>query len=93
MSPVEIEHVVGSGPGVLEAGVCGVPDSLLGEVPVAYIVPGPDWSGDTGLRAYCRERLPANQVPVEFLVIDALPRNEAGKLLRVELTRMYATRQ
>ena len=65
VSPVEIEQVVQRAPGVAEAAVVGRPDDLLGEVPVAYLVAQPGATPDPAeLRRFCRERLPALQVPV-----------------------------
>jgi len=83
VSPIEIEHVVAEHPDVAEAAVVGIEHEIMGEVPSAFVVLR---SGETpsedDLRRFCRERLPPYKVPVRFTVIDALPRNEAGKLLR-----------
>ena len=59
-----------------------VPDDRLGEIPVAYL--GGDES-DTDLEALCRRHLVAYKVPVRFVWMDQLPRNEIGKILRKEL--------
>ena len=94
VSPIEIEQVVAEHPEVMEAAVVGVPDALKGEVPVAFVVPRPGLTpGQDGLAAYCRARMPPYRVPVEFTVVDALPRNEAGKLLRAELARQAVGRR
>jgi long-chain acyl-CoA synthetase len=86
VSPVEIEQVVALHPDLSEAAVVGVKHDLMGVVPAAFVVAkdGARPSEDA-LRRFCRERLPAYEVPVSFTWVDALPRNEAGKLLRAEL--------
>jgi long-chain acyl-CoA synthetase len=90
VSPIEIEQVIARHPDVAEAAVVGVDDDLMGEVPGAVVVPRP---GATPIQAdllrFCRERLPAYQVPVSFVIVDALPRNESGKLLRAALAARY----
>ncbi len=89
--PGEVEEVLRLSPAVADAAVVGVPDDRLGEVPVAFVVPvATDAAGGTGpdpaaLDALCREHLAPYKVPVRFERVDALPRNEAGKLLRREL--------
>jgi acyl-CoA synthetase (AMP-forming)/AMP-acid ligase II len=86
VSPIQIEHVVAEHPDVSEAAVVGAPDALLGEVPVAYVVPRPDRApAEDALRTFCRARMPPYQVPVRFALVPSLPRNPAGKLLRAEL--------
>ena len=86
VSPVEIEQVVQRFPGVAEAAVVGEGDSLLGEVPVAFVVCAPGENPpEAEMRRHCREHLPAYMEPVRFVQVDALPRNDAGKLLRAEL--------
>jgi acyl-CoA synthetase (AMP-forming)/AMP-acid ligase II len=87
-SPIEIEHVVARHPLVAEAAVIGVKDALMGEVPAAFVVArDTDRPSDDELRRFCREHLPAYKVPVSFTWVGALPRNEAGKLLRAEIAR------
>jgi acyl-CoA synthetase (AMP-forming)/AMP-acid ligase II len=89
VSPVEIEQVVAEHPDVAEAAVVGAPDELMGEVPAAFVVArqGRTPSEDE-LRRFCRERMPAYRVPVRFSFVPALPRNEAGKLLRAKLAAL-----
>ena len=73
-------------PDVSEVAVYGIPDEVAGEVPAALIVLASSTRpSDADLRDFCRERMPAYQVPVSFTVADALPRNESGKLMRGEL--------
>lgn len=88
--PDEVEAALLDHPGVREAGVCGVADARVGEVPLAFVVPvvpaGPPTEDD--LRAHCRERLAPYKVPAGFVFVDALPRNDVGKLLRRALPGM-----
>ena len=92
VSPVEIEQVIALHPGVAEAAVIGIKDSLVGEVPGAVVVPRPGATlSEADLLQFCRERLPAYQVPVAFVLLEVLPRNESGKLLRAELAARYGT--
>ncbi len=91
ISPVEIENVITRHPDVAEAAVVGARDELKGEVPVAFVVLRPGAApAEEELRRFCHEQLPAFKVPVRFTPIDALPRNEAGKLLRAELASRRA---
>ena len=87
ISPIEIEQVVARHPDVDEAAVIGVPDDLLGEVPVAFVVTRSGTTpSEAELRRFCQARLPAYAIPVGFDVVSALPRNETGKLMRSELS-------
>jgi long-chain acyl-CoA synthetase len=76
-------------PGVVDAGVVGVPDERLGAVPVAFVVIDREVTDDE-LRGACREHLAPYKVPVAFHRVDALPRTEVGKLRRGELTELHA---
>ncbi|HSA53289.1 MAG TPA: class I adenylate-forming enzyme family protein [Yinghuangia sp.] len=84
--PAEVEEVLRLSPAVAECAVVGVPDIRLGEVPYAFVVfrPGTD-AGDTELDALCREHLAPYKVPVRFTRLDALPRNDIGKVLSPRL--------
>ncbi len=84
--PAEIEAALLAHPAVAEAGVRGAPDARWGQAPVAYIVPAP---GQTvvpaEVAAFLADRLAKYKLPTRIIVVDALPRNGAGKLLRREL--------
>ncbi|MBM3671009.1 MAG: acyl--CoA ligase [Actinobacteria bacterium] len=85
--PSEVEEVLAGAVGVREAAIVGATDERLGEVPVAFIVPQnskrPPSSDE--LEAHCREHLGPWKVPVRFETLDALPRNEVGKVLKGRL--------
>ncbi|MFB4317655.1 FadD3 family acyl-CoA ligase [Actinomadura sp. 21ATH] len=82
--PAEIEGVLVTHPAVADAAVVGVPDGRLGEVGAAYlVVRSPVEPAE--LTAWLRERLANFKVPRYFHVVDALPRNAGGKVLKQEL--------
>ncbi|MFH8492723.1 SDR family NAD(P)-dependent oxidoreductase [Streptomyces coeruleorubidus] len=83
--PTEIEQVLAQCPGVSEAVVVGVPHDVLGEVPVAFVVPGPDGIDARQVLAECRTRLADYKVPTEIREIAAVPRTASGKIARHEL--------
>jgi acyl-CoA synthetase (AMP-forming)/AMP-acid ligase II len=84
--PGEVEEVVRLSPDVAECAVAGVPDDRLGEVPWAFVVLTPGATLDPeALTAICRAELAPYKVPVRFVAVDSLPRNEAGKVLTREL--------
>jgi len=84
--PAEVEATLLAHPAVAEAGVVGMDDPAWGQVPVAYVVPRPGLPvTPDALIAFCRERLARYKVPARVTLVDALPRNASGKLLRREL--------
>ena len=88
LSPGEIEEVLARHPGVVEVAVYGVPDEQWGEVPVAAVVireTAPPTEHD--LQDWVAQHLRSTRVPARVEVLDQLPRNEMGKLLRRELRR------
>ena len=91
--PAEIERVLNAEPAVRECAVVAMDDEHWGQVPVAFVVladhPGADDVVDR-LRARARHRLAAFKRPATFRVLDELPRNQAGKVLKREL-RIDAT--
>ncbi|MEH0515980.1 SDR family NAD(P)-dependent oxidoreductase [Streptomyces sp. B21-079] len=92
--PAEVEHVLAGVPGVAEAAVAGKPHAVLGEVPVAYLVPGPEGPGGIDTRELletCRRELSYFKVPDEFHVIDGIPRTSTGKTARQRLAELPAT--
>ncbi len=81
--PAEVEAVLLAHPGVADAGVAGVPDADLGMRVEAWVVAAPGAGLDaTMLEAHCRPRLAGHKRPRGWHLVEALPRNSAGKLLR-----------
>lgn len=79
--PEEVEDCINQFPGVKESRVFGRPHSHLGEVPCAEVVLDP--GGDlAGLEAHCAGLLSSYKVPLDFTVVDAIPRTPGGKILR-----------
>ncbi|WAX56284.1 FadD3 family acyl-CoA ligase [Jatrophihabitans cynanchi] len=86
--PAEIEQAITRHEKVSEAAVIGVPDERLGEVCRAYVIPRPGMSlSEAEIIAFCRERLANFKVPASVVIVDALPRNASGKVLKFELRR------
>jgi acyl-CoA synthetase (AMP-forming)/AMP-acid ligase II len=84
--PAEIEQVITRHPGVSETAVVGVPDSRLGEVGLAFVVPRPGASvTEEEIIGFCRERLANFKVPRAVRFVQTLPRNAAGKVLKFQL--------
>jgi malonyl-CoA/methylmalonyl-CoA synthetase len=77
--PREIEEVLLEQPGVREAAVCGAPDELRGELPVAYVVADETFDEKAAEDA-CRKSLASFKVPRAFIRVDSLPRTALGKI-------------
>jgi fatty acid CoA ligase FadD36 len=80
----EVETALLGHPGVREAAVVGVPDDDLGQRIVAYVV------GDARpeeLIDFVAQQLSAHKRPREVRIVDALPRNAMGKVLKKELAQ------
>lgn len=84
--PREVEEVLYEHPDVVEAAVVGVPDERLGEEIAAFVslAPGSAVTGEE-LQAFAAERLARYKQPREVTVLDGLPKNATGKILRREL--------
>lgn len=89
--PAEVERVLKEHAGVADAAVVGVPEHLLGEQVVAFVVPrsqsdlAASASLVEALNRQCHEQLADYKQPTRIVVLDELPRNAAGKTLKREL--------
>lgn len=84
----ELETVLGGLDSIREVVVVGEADDRLGERIVAFVEPRPGVTADVEqLRAQARALLSHGKVPDEFVIVQALPRNALGKVLRAELNR------
>jgi acyl-CoA synthetase (AMP-forming)/AMP-acid ligase II len=91
--PAEIEAVIAERPDVYESAVVGVPDPDWGERVVAAIEPTANGECDVeGLLDHVRARLGAVKTPKEVVILDELPRNANGKLLKRVLVEELVTR-
>jgi fatty-acyl-CoA synthase len=85
--PVEVENVLAAHPGVALAAGIGIPDDVLGEVGLYFVVPrDPDTPPSAAeLTAWCRERLADYKVPRRIEVRGELPTTPAGKIAKAQL--------
>ncbi|WP_134765662.1 AMP-binding protein [Nocardioides sp. 1609] len=84
--PIEIETVLAEHPSIAQVAVVGVEDEHWGEVVRAFVVPAAGQVVDAGvLRAHCATRLARYKVPRDVVVLDAMPLNASGKILKREL--------
>ena len=74
-------------PKIAEVALIGVPDAKYGEAPLAVVVArdpaDPPVAAD--VEAFCRERLAAYKRPRDVVLVDVLPRNPSGKVLKTRL--------
>jgi malonyl-CoA/methylmalonyl-CoA synthetase len=90
LSALEIEEALREHAAVAEVAVVGVPDATWGDRVVAVVVPAPgraDECRTEALRAWAKDRIAPYKVPREVVLVDALPRNAMGKVVKPELVR------
>ncbi|MFI9508003.1 long-chain-fatty-acid--CoA ligase [Nocardia sp. NPDC052566] len=88
--PSEIEHALARHPAVADSAVIGVPDEALGESMHAFVVGRPGHQvTPRELMTFCRERLALFKIPTRFELVDHIPRNPSGKVLRRRLREPY----
>jgi long-chain acyl-CoA synthetase len=86
VSPREIEEVVLRHPAVSEGLVCGVSDPVTGDAACAVVVCREGQTLDESeLRRFCAQTLPPYKTPRHLRLVDALPRNENGKIRRADV--------
>jgi acyl-CoA synthetase (AMP-forming)/AMP-acid ligase II len=84
--PGEVEAALYEHPAVAEAAVAGIPHAVLGEDVAAWVVLR-DRTDTEELRAFLLERVADYKVPRRITVLDALPRNESGKVVKSQLVQ------
>jgi HIP---CoA ligase len=89
--PAEIEGIMVGHPSVGQVAVVGVPDERLGEIGVAFVVPRPGQTIDPDeLGAWCREHMANFKVPRTIRIVDSLPLNPTGKVMKFQLRAQLA---
>ena len=90
--PREVEEVLLTAPGVAEVSVVGAPDPEWGEVVVAFVVAAPGTVVNAQqLDAHCIEHIARFKRPKRYEFVDALPKNNYGKVLKTELRARLKT--
>ena len=87
----EVENVLAASTEIAEVAVVGVPDPKWGETPMAVIVPRDPAHPPTDhdIAAHCGLHLARYKHPRRVVIVDALPRNAAGKVLKTRLRKDY----
>jgi acyl-CoA synthetase (AMP-forming)/AMP-acid ligase II len=95
--PTEVEAVLTEHPDVIRAAVVGVPDPVLGETGVAFVVPASAAAAvgltREALAPWCTERIADYKAPDHVVVVDDLPLTAVGKLDKNALARRWAAQE
>jgi len=92
--PAEVENALAAHPGVADVAVIGVPDERWGETVKAIVVREPGSVGDDAALSadiieHARQRLAHYKCPTSIDIVDTLPRNPSGKVLKRALRAPY----
>ncbi|GAB3103784.1 fatty acid--CoA ligase family protein [Aestuariicella hydrocarbonica] len=87
--PAEIENILSNHPAIAMNAIIGVPDERMGEVAMAFVV----LKNNQQLTAeelikWCREQMANYKVPRRVNIVDSLPLNASGKVMKPELRHM-----
>ncbi len=92
--PREVEEVLLTASGVIEVAVVGAPDPEWGEVVVAFVVAQADSNVNAeSLDQHCLEHIARFKRPKRYVLVDSLPKNNYGKVLKTELRARLASPQ
>ena len=102
--PAEVERVLLDYPAVAEAAVVGFADPVFGEKVAAFVVPSSDSKPPSGeseklaldvheLAVHCRANLADFKLPKQYIIIEQLPRNPTGKVLKTKLRELQPATQ
>jgi acyl-CoA synthetase (AMP-forming)/AMP-acid ligase II len=91
--PAEVEQALTAHPAIARAAVVGVPDPLMGERGVAFVVaePGVDAPSLDDVRGWCHDRLADYKAPDRIVVTDDLPVTAMMKIDKQALVAMAGT--
>lgn len=95
ISPKEIEEKLLENPQIHEVAVIGVEDEILGEAIKTFIVlqDSNNGFGPKEILGYCKNRLPPFKVPKYIEIVESLPKNSSGKILKHKLVRNSSPKQ
>ncbi|MFP4668332.1 MAG: AMP-binding protein [Desulfobacterales bacterium] len=87
----EVEAMLYNCPGIADAAVIGLPHEYWSEMVSAVVVPAPGQQiTEEGVISFCKENLAAYKVPKKVIIVDELPRNPSGKIIKKQLKERFA---
>ena len=88
--PVEVENAVANHPAIADVAIIGIPDEKFGEALLCITVlkPGQSLTIEE-LIEFCRSRIAGYKIPRQMKIVDVLPRNPSGKVLKKDLRKPY----
>jgi acyl-CoA synthetase (AMP-forming)/AMP-acid ligase II len=88
--PVEVENALASHEAVADVAVIGIPNEKFGEALLAFVVlkPGTELETDAMIE-FCRDKIAGYKIPRQLEVIEEMPRNPSGKILKKELRKPF----
>jgi acyl-CoA synthetase (AMP-forming)/AMP-acid ligase II len=88
--PVEVENAIAHHPAVVDVAVIGIPNEKYGESLLAFVVlsDGATMSSEE-LVEFCRDRIAGYKIPRQLEIIQEMPRNPSGKILKKELRKPF----
>ena len=93
VSPAEVEAFLMAHEAIDQVAVVGYPDARLGEVAVAFVVPGPGLTVTSEeIAAYCKGRIASFKSPRHVLSVDAFPMTASGKVQKHKLRTLALER-
>ena len=92
--PQDLEAVIATHEGVFDVAVVGMSSAKWSETPVALLVPKPNIRLDPiEVKSWANSQLGKQQRLADVILVDALPRNPNGKILKRELRETYKGRK
>ncbi len=91
----EVEAAIDSHPKVREVAIIGVPHEKWVETPLAVVAPvdSGDPPTEEEVIEWCRQKLASYKKPSRVVIVDELPRNASGKVLKFTLREEYSKQQ
>ena len=91
ISPEEIEQILYGHSSISEVAVIGLPDDQWGEVVVAVIgLKEAKIVDKEEILDFCKDKLSGYKRPEKIIIVDKLPRNSMGKILKKDLRKKYS---
>ncbi len=91
--PAEIENFLLRHPDIRQAAVIGISDERLGEVGMAFVVTGTGTGSPAAIIDWCRDQMANYKVPREVAIVDEIPVNATGKVMKDVLRRQAEERR